>query len=134
MSETGPWVDHGTVSSVWSRDQIFFPIWTSKIFHRAIALALRHPQLELGYYSSYHNFDDTFKWVYKSKKLTGSIYFDIGRPENVEVRLRLEFTMLYKAYTGRSYTLQNDVTIGLRDNSQGLSESRYVNIVKYGAI
>ncbi len=37
-------------------------------------------------YSSYHNFDDTFKWVYKSHKLTGSIYFDIGRPENVEFR------------------------------------------------
>ena len=24
MSETGPWVDHGTVSSIWSRDQFFF--------------------------------------------------------------------------------------------------------------
>jgi hypothetical protein len=35
-------------------------------------------------YSSYHNFDDTFKWVYKSHKLTGSIHFDIRRPENVE--------------------------------------------------
>ena len=51
-------------------------------------LDLRDARLELGYYSSYHNFDDTFKWVYKSQKLSGSIYFDIGRPENVEFRLR----------------------------------------------
>ncbi len=102
MSETGPWVDHGTVPSVWSRDQKnFFRFGLRKFFiarsHRAIALPLRDAQLELGYYSSYHNFDDTFKWVYKSKKLTGNIYFDIGRPENVEFRLRLEYATLYKA-------------------------------------
>ena len=96
MSETGPWVDHGTVPSVWSRDH-FFRFGLRK-FSSAIVLPLRDPQLELGYYSSYHNFDDTFKWVYKSQKLTGSIYFDIGRPENVEVRLRLEFTMLYRSF------------------------------------
>ena len=103
MSETGPWVNHGTVSSVWSGDQFFSRFGLRKIFiaRSLYRYRLRDPQLELGYYSSYQTFDDTFKWVSKSQKLSGSIYFDIGRPENVDFRLCSEFTTLYKPCSSR---------------------------------
>ncbi len=86
MSETGPRVDHGTYHQFGHViKNFFFDLDLENFSSRyRFTISLRNAQLELGYYSSYHNFDDTFKWVYKSQKLTGSIHFDIRRPENVE--------------------------------------------------